>query len=229
MDQRSKENIMLSSSLFKNITHEELSSFISNMHIVFKSYKKGEYITRKGDPANKIGMVLSGSVFVVKENISGDRTLLAILKQGYLFGEMGVFSDAAVWPATIVTDGITEVAFIDRSLFINNCVKDCSIHQKLIYNMLNIISNKALILNKKIEYLTMKNVRSKINTFILEQYLKQGTLTITLPMNRNDLAEFLNVTRPSLSRELGRMKEENIIDYYKSTVKILDLSRLNDN
>lgn len=228
MDQKSKEDIILGSPLFKNITHDELDSFISNMHITFKSYKKGEYITRKGDKAHKIGMLLTGRAFVVKENITGDRTLMAILKQGHLFGEIGAFSDAALWPSTVIAEGITEVAYMDRSLFINRCVNDCTAHHKLIYNMLNIISNKALLLNKKIEYLTIKNVRSKISAFILEQYSRQKALTITLPMNRNDLAEFLNITRPSLSRELARMKEENIIDYYKSTFKILDLLKLQE-
>lgn len=228
MDQKLKEDIILSSSLFKNVTRAELANFIKSMHISFKSYKKGEYITRKGDKVDKIGMLLKGSAFVVKETASGDRNLMAILKQGQLFGEVGAFSDNPIWPSTVIAEDTAEVIYINRSLFISGCVHDCSAHQKLIYNMLNVISNKALLLNKKIEYLTIKNVRSKISAFILEQYRKQKALIITLPMNRNDLAEFLNITRPSLSRELARMKEEHIIDYYKSTVKILDLSKLQE-
>jgi Mn-dependent DtxR family transcriptional regulator len=56
--------------------------------------------------------------------------------------------------------------------------------------------------------------------------MKKGAATLMLPMNRNQLADFLNVSRPSMSRELSRMKDEGIIDYHLSSVKIMDLEEL---
>lgn len=92
--------------------------------------------------------------------------------------------------------------------------------------MLRIVSEKAMLLNKKVEYLTIKSMRGKIAAFLLDYYRKTGLAIFTLPLNRNAMAEFLNVSRPSMSREMGRMKEEGIIDYHLSTIRIKDLDAL---
>ncbi|HHY04413.1 MAG TPA: winged helix-turn-helix domain-containing protein, partial [Thermoanaerobacterales bacterium] len=62
--------------------------------------------------------------------------------------------------------------------------------------------------------------------FLLDQYKKTGKTTFVLPMNRNDMADFLNVSRPSMSREMSRMKDEGIIDFHLSTIKIKDIQAL---
>jgi CRP-like cAMP-binding protein len=92
--------------------------------------------------------------------------------------------------------------------------------------MLEIVSKRAMMLHKKLDYISIKTMRSKLCTYIFEQYLKSGTLTVKLPMNRSQLADYLNVSRPSMSREMARMKDEGIIDYYLSAVKILDFDKL---
>ena len=69
-------------------------------------------------------------------------------------------------------------------------------------------------------------MRGKISAFLLEQYEKQGSATFILPLKRNEMAEFLNVARPSLSREMCRMRDEGLIDFHQSTIKIKDLEAL---
>jgi CRP-like cAMP-binding protein len=88
--------------------------------------------------------------------------------------------------------------------------------------MLGIISEKALMLNRKVEYLAIKSMRAKISTFLLEQYKKTGKTTFMIPLNRNELADFLNVSRPSMSREMCRMKEEGIIDFHRASIRIIN-------
>ena len=92
--------------------------------------------------------------------------------------------------------------------------------------MLKIVSELPLKLNKKVEYPTIKSMYVKISVFLLDQYKKTGKTTFVLPMNRNDMADFLNVSRPSISRETSRMKDEGIIDYHLSTIKIKDIDAL---
>ena len=88
------------------------------------------------------------------------------------------------------------------------------------------LSNKILILNKSIERLSYNSIRQKISNYILDEYQKQGSKFINISMTKQKLAETLGVPRPSLSRELINMKELNIIDYSKDTIKILDLEAL---
>ena len=92
--------------------------------------------------------------------------------------------------------------------------------------MLQIVSNRALLLNKKVEYHSLKTLRSKIATYLLDEYKKNGQSTFQLMLNRNDLADFINVSRPSLSRELSKMRDEGFIDFFSTAIKIKDLAGL---
>ena len=82
------------------------------------------------------------------------------------------------------------------------------------------------MLNKKVEYLTIKSMRGKLSTYLVEQYNKEKNVNITLPLNRNELSDFLNVSRPSMSREMSKMRDEGIIDFHLTAVKILDIKEL---
>lgn len=83
-----------------------------------------------------------------------------------------------------------------------------------------------MMLNKKVEYLTIKSMRGKISTYLLEQYSREGDVTITMPLNRNQLSDFLNVSRPSMSREMSKMRDEGIIVFHLNEVKIMDIESL---
>ena len=92
--------------------------------------------------------------------------------------------------------------------------------------MLGILSAKALFLNQRVEYLAIKGMREKISTYLLEQYKINNKNTFTLPLKRTEWADFLNVSRTALSRELGRMRDEGIIEFYRTSVKINNLVML---
>ena len=92
--------------------------------------------------------------------------------------------------------------------------------------MLKVVSNRALMLNKKLEYLSIKSLRGKISTYLLEEQKKEGNTTFQLNLNRNELADFINVSRPSLSRELGKMRDEGLIDFHSTAIKINDFEAL---
>jgi CRP-like cAMP-binding protein len=104
----------------------------------------------------------------------------------------------------------------------------CPWHRTLVTNLLGITSERALMLNKKVEYLTIKSIRGKISTFLLDLYKKTGNNNVMLNMNRNELADFLNVSRPSKSREMCRMRDEGIIDFHLSTIRIKDVEALRE-
>ncbi|HHW47158.1 MAG TPA: Crp/Fnr family transcriptional regulator, partial [Clostridiaceae bacterium] len=173
-----------------------------------------------------VGILLKGEATVSKEDAAGNRVVMTVLKEGDIFGEIVVFSGQTKWPASVLAQEHCEVLFLEKEKIVGECGKLCSWHRKLILNLLTVISEKALLLNKKVDYLTIKSIRGKISTYLLEQFKKTGNNHIKLPLNRNELADFLNVSRPSLSREMCKMRDEGIIDFYLSTVKILDIDEL---
>ena len=210
------------SPLFRNIKDRDLVVMLECLRPKLVEYKKDKYIAVEGDEYDGIGILLSGEAVVSKENAAGNRVIINILKPGDMFGEMAAFSNKDKWPATIYSQEKCAVSFLPPSKIIGECEKTCYSHRTLILNMLGIISEKALMLNRKVEYLAIKSMRAKISTFLLEQYKKTGKTTFMIPLNRNELADFLNVSRPSMSREMCRMKEEGIIDFHRASIRIIN-------
>ncbi|NLM10847.1 MAG: Crp/Fnr family transcriptional regulator [Clostridiaceae bacterium] len=222
------EEILVNSLLFSDIDRKDIIHMLNCLSPKEESFGKGEFIARAGQPMKGLGLLLDGSVSVLKENVDGNRIIINILKPGELFGEMAVFSDERVWPASISALTGSTVLFISPDKIVGRCANACSFHRQLTVNMLKLLSDKAMKLNKKVEYMSIRGMREKLCTFFWEQYKKQQSNIIHLPMKRNEMADFLNVSRPSMSREMSRMREEGLIDFYLSTVKILKPDKITE-
>ncbi len=214
--------------LFNEISASELGGMLHCFNSKVKGYHKEGLIAIEGEPFTGIGVILSGSVIVSKTNEQGERVVISKFGQGQMFGEMIAFSKKDKWPATVSALEETEIITVNPHLILNTCGKMCDGHRQLIMNMLSIVSNKALLLNKKVEYLSKKSMRGKLAKYIIEQKKGKDTINFEVDLNRNELADFLNVSRPSMSRELGRMKDEGLIDFHKQTFKIIDMEALKE-
>lgn len=212
--------------LFQGVTAEDLEEMMGCLQPTLRRYAKGAVIAAAGDPFFGLGIVASGRAAVTRESAAGDRVILALLEPGMMFGEMAAFSSMRVWPATVVAHEACEVVFISPDRIVGQCANQCPHHRQLIRNMLAIVSNRALMLNRKVAYLSRRSVRGKISAYLLEQYEQSGKRSFTLPLGRNDMADYLNVARPALSREMGRMRDEGIIRFHRSAVEIRDVESL---
>lgn len=212
--------------MFAGIELTDLANMLSCLEPKVKEYTKNQYIVNAGDPLTAIGILLSGEAAVLKENAAGSRIIMSILQPGSMFGEMPAFLPHAIWPATVYTQKNSRVLFLPPKKIVSGCQKLCVWHQALTLNMLKIISEKALLLNKKVEYLSIKSMRGKLSAFFLEEYYKNAHTTFILPLKRNELADFLGVSRPSMSREMARMKEDRLIDFHLASIRLLNIEKL---
>lgn len=219
-------NTDISCKLFENMTEEELNVLMNCLRPRVVKLRKNDIANVAGDRFEGIGVVLKGQAAVVKESMEGNRIILAVLKPGELFGEMAAFSGNGKWPATIVSQSESTIMYMPPAKILGQCESACISHRTLIMNLLRILSDKALTLSRKLEYLSIKSIRGRIARYLLEQYKKMGQTTFLLPMNRNELADFLNVSRPSLSRELCKMRDEGLLDFHRSSVQIKDMETL---
>ncbi|HCJ58015.1 MAG TPA: transcriptional regulator, partial [Clostridiaceae bacterium] len=213
-------------SLFRGIELEELSSMLMCLKPKVEKYNKNEFIKIAGDEYEGLGIILSGSAAITKENSIGDRVIITVVKSGDMFGEMAAFSDQKKWPATVIAQEASQVMFMSSDIILGECPKLCRGHRFLIMNMLKIVSDKALLLNKKLDYLSIKSIRGRISSLLIDHYNKIGTLSFMMSLNRNEMADFLNVSRPALSRELCKLRDEGVLDFYKSSVVIKDIEAL---
>lgn len=221
-------SVLSKCALFKGIKNDDFSHLLSCMNSYTKKFKADEYIFFAGNEINHVGVILSGSVEIIKENLAGSRHIMAFLGPAHIFGEGIVCTRERVSPVTIRVKEDTRVLFVPFERITRSCGNTCTFHVQLIQNMMMILGEKNYNLNTKIELLTLKGMREKIAAYLLNESKTKNSVNFQVIPNRNELAEFLNVSRTSMSRELARMKEENIIDYYQNSFKILSIEALKE-
>lgn len=218
--------ILVSSPIFHDISPSQLDIMLDCLNPKINTYNKNSYIAVQGEPYTGLGILLSGEAAIIKESASGSRVIMTVIGPGDLFGEMIAFSPRKHWPASVFAQGTCSVMFLPPEKIIGECTQVCGGYKQLIKNMLVLLSTKALMLNQRVEYLAIKGMREKISIYLLEQYKINQKNTFVLPLKRNELADFLSVSRTALSRELGRMRDEGIIEFYRTSVKINNLAML---
>ncbi len=147
--------ILRESPLFAGISDQELLYLLDCLKPKIYTYKRNDYITVEGNRFDSIGILLCGEAAVSRENASGNRVIISTLKPGNMFGEIFVFSEQALWLLTIQAQKNSAAIFLQRDKIIGKCGNACPWHNKLIWNMLKIITDKALMLNKQVVYLTL--------------------------------------------------------------------------
>lgn len=218
--------VMKQCGLFRGLSDEEILSLMPCFGANESAYARGDVLFQAGDPQQTVGLVLTGEIHVQKEDYAGNRFLINVLQKGDLFGEVSAFANLGQWANTVLAGSESRVLFMRVDRISKPCCRVCQAHQLLTENMLYLVANKALVMNSRINYLKMKGMREKLASFLLEQSAKMNNLTFNLSINREALADYLNVSRPSMSRELGRMKEEGILDFYRSSFIIRDIQAL---
>ena len=108
-----------------------------------------------------------------------------------------------------------------QNVIITACPQNCSFHTELISNMMRILANKNIMLTRKMEHISRRTTREKLLSFLSACAVQAGGSTITIPFNRQELADYLCVERSALSRELGRMKQDGLLEVEKNRFVLL--------
>ena len=206
----------------KNFPENEIKSFLEKVNYTFLSYSKGEIIAIEESNCSKIGIITGGTVEVQKIFSSGKVITIGSLKVSDIFGEVIIFSNRNPSPATITASSNADVMFISKE----DILKLCNLFPVFLNNFMSLLSNKILMLNKKLKNISYETLRQKIASYILDEYSHQKKLDIILNYTRKEMAEQLGIPRPSLSRELVNMKKDNLIDFSKNHIIIKNVNNL---
>lgn len=219
-------SILRKTQLFYDISEKELSGMLICLNATTQTYKKNSFIWLAGQEYHSIGLVVEGQVQIIKENVFGERTIISILERADLFGETFVCAGIKTSPVTVYTASGCEIMFLTFPKIINSCQNSCVHHKKLIENLLNIIAQKNVALNSKLDILSRRTIRDKLTAYLTKEFEKQKINPFSIPINREELADLLCVDRSAVSRELSKMRKDGIIDYHKNTFKITDFDKL---
>lgn len=206
--------------LFENIEKDDLLSLSQCLNFKIKEYKKGEIIILPGQRINHLALVLEGQVQIIKEDYYGSKNIIGNIKKTGIFAEAISLAQEES-PVSVVSLEKTKVLFLNTQRILTSCDKCCQFHNILIFNLMNILARKNIILNEKIDHLSKKTIEEKLMAYLFSVAEKKKTSTFTIPYNRQELADYLSVNRSALSKELSRLKGLNIIDYKKNKFTIL--------
>ena len=183
------------------------------------SYKKGEVIFAAGSMVTEIGLVLSGSVRIEHTDLWGDKGILNITPAGGVFAE----SYACIPDEPMLVDAVanedSDILFINvPGLFSFGPLWESQ--NRLIQNLLMISAEKNLQLSRRSLHTSPKTIRGRLFSYFSQQVSAQGSSRITIPFDRQQLADYLNLDRSALSKELGKMKRDGLIEYYRNRFEI---------
>ena len=207
--------------LFADISETELSSLFQCLSAQQKIYKKGEIIFAAGSAAELVGIVLSGQVQIVHDDYYGNRTIIAEIDSGQMFGEAYTCANTTALPFSVIAKLDSAILLIDYRKIVTTCNQACVYHNKLVYNMLQIIVDKNLTLNQKIMVLSKRSSREKLLAFLSTQAQKANSSEFNISFTRQDLADFLSLDRSAMSHELSKLREEGILEFQKNHFKLL--------
>lgn len=207
--------------LFKNVPPQEILCRMNCLGGVERSYKKGTYIHYAGDIVHTVSMVLTGRVIIETDDVWGNRTLLGQAEPGSLFAEAYACVENEPLLINVLAEEDTTVLMMDLSKVMRTCSHSCPQHTQIIENLLHILARKNLALSRRILHTSSKSIRGRVIAYLFFLAAKQKKDRITVPFNRQQMADYLSVDRSALSSELSKMKKEGILDYHKEEFHLL--------
>ena len=208
--------ILTNSPLFKGIPSYSINPMLGCLKARERSYGKNEFILNAGVSSAEIGIVLSGSVQIIKEDIWGNVTILAQLGEGMLFGEAFALAGVDTIPVSVYTVKPSRIIFLDRDRTVTPCSASCEFHHDVSHNMLSILSQKNMFLTERMEHLSKRTLREKILSYLSDVSIKTGKNEFDIPFDRQGLADYLAADRSAVSSVLAKLKAEGILDYNKN-------------
>lgn len=206
--------------LFRSYTNEKLSGLFDTIQYQILSCSKGSIVFLENEECKALSIILDGIVQIQKIDSFGKALTIVEFKRGETLGENLLYGSGNLYPMTAVARTDAIILKVPKEAVLKLCLQNAD----FLIEFLKLLSDKALTLSGRLKQVTLKTIRQKVCESIYNEYLNKKQLAINLQMNRREWAERLGVQRPSLSRELIRMKKEGIINYDHCNILIKDIS-----
>lgn len=205
--------------LFRGCSEEDIHNMSEHLNFRTNRYRKGNVIFGTGSIVTDIGLVLSGSVRIEHTDLWGNKSILGITPAGGVFAE----SYACIPNEPMMVDAVAnedcDILFISVPKLFTPC-SVCGSQNRLIQNLVMISAGKNLQLSRRSLHTSPKTIRGRLFSYFTQQVSVQGSTKIVIPFDRQQLADYLNLDRSALSKELGKMRNDGLIEYNKNTFVI---------
>jgi len=213
--------VLKKTKLFAGVGEDEIGAMLTCLGAVFRTYKKGEYVFRQGDFLREIMVLAEGKLHIQNNDYWGNCSIIHVVEVGEMFGEAYIAPDsgtilndvAAVEPAVVI--------FFDVNRILHVCPSACKFHAKVVQNLFYAISGRNRKLVSKLRIASRRTTRDKLMEYLSEEAKRQGKSSFRIQFNRQQLADFLSVDRSAMSSELGKMRDEGLIEFERNRFTLL--------
>lgn len=201
--------------MLNKLNQSIIDEMISKHLIIEREYSKNTTLYNQGDICSGIDLVLCGKLIAYALSSNGSETIVFEFNRTSVIGANLLFGQNNRYPMNIYCTknvGIIHIDIIGIKKLLN--------YYDFTIEYIKELSNNAQGMNKKIAMYTQKTLRENLLDYLLNLSLQQKSNNIDLPITKKELADYFGVQRPSLFRELKKMKDEGIIEVYNKKIVI---------
>lgn len=208
--------VLRSSVLLSGISEEDLISMLACLDVKTKSYPKDAFLFHAGDTAESIGLVLSGTVLIIQEDVWGNRNIISKAAPGQTFAAAYACAPGSVMDVSVSAETPVTVMFLNVNRVMHTCPSACARHSRIILNLLGELAEKNLRFAEKLTHIGQRTTRAKLMSYFSAEAQRLGRCEFDIPFSRQQLADYLAVERSGLSLELGKMQREGLLEFHKN-------------
>lgn len=207
--------------LFNGVDQCDRHRMITCFKPEIKHYKTGSVICSCDETNDRIGIIISGKAIMVRYDINGNRTIIETLEEQGVFGTLFTFNVSCRNTVEIISETECDIMFIKRSEITKRCENACACHTTVVENLLNLMSEKAITLNERIEVLSQRTISDKLISCL--QIIEEKNHTeksSRLPFSITALSDYLCVNRSALQREIKKLQENGELEISKGKFRL---------
>ena len=209
--------LILSIDFLKAINPQDIALFLNEGCFKTIEYGKNNIVHFVGDVCSKLEILLSGKVVIERIDESGNLMSIAEFFRGDILGGNLMFSRNPFYPMTVTTRQPTIILEITKvrlfQLFSDN--------HDFLKRYLAYVSDHTVILGDRIKHYVNRTIRESILSYLDYECKKQDSNLIKLTMTKKALAEKIGIQRTSLSRELAKMRDDGLITFDSTSIRLL--------
>ena len=202
--------------LFSGIVDDAIPSMLGCLEARTKTYRKDAFVLHAGSRPEGLGLLLSGSLFVIHEDLMGNRELRTHVPMCGIFAENFACAGDVEMDVSVIADAESEVMWLDVNRILTTCTNACPHHTQMIRNLFANIARANLLLNEKLTHVSRRSTREKLLSYLWAESRRQGSTEFSIPFNRQELADYLCVDRSAMSAELSRMQKDGLLSVEKN-------------
>ena len=212
--------MVIASPIFRGIDGSILEEFSRIGALRTRSFEKDEVVLHSGEMTDEMGIVQSGGILVENIDPWGGRSVLSEVPAGHVFAESYALSSSPLM-VDVVTSEASLILFINTRKLLDESNRERGWYVRLLSNIVKVTAAKNMTLSERIFCTSPKSIRARILMYLTAMYTRSGSRTFRIPFDRQSMADYLNVERTALSKELGRMRREGLIDFRKNEFTLL--------